>query len=257
VKAGLCDCAGLRSKLGYHSCMVEPRAEAGRIAYFGGSFDPPHAGHLAIARAALRALSLDKVLFAPVGLQPLKPGGSSASFVDRVAMTQLAIGGETGFYLSLADSPDEYSSSPNYTIGTLTRLRRSLRPGTELFLLVGADSFRTLPQWHRAAEIPFAATLIVASRPGEEFSDLASCLPSGVTSEPMMSKSNGAVVRYELTNPAVEMADLYLLPDLHYDVSATRLREEIHRRPANSIGKDAALISPAVLEYIHQHHLYA
>ena len=62
-----------------------------RVAFFGGSFDPPHCGHLAIARAARGALALDRILFAPVGLQPLKQHGASASFADRVAMTRLAI----------------------------------------------------------------------------------------------------------------------------------------------------------------------
>ena len=58
-----------------------------RVAFFGGSFDPPHLGHLAVARAARQALRLDRVLFAPVGAQPLKPKGSTASFPDRLAMT--------------------------------------------------------------------------------------------------------------------------------------------------------------------------
>src|ERR1700730_13025132 len=60
----------------------------GRVAFFGGSFDPPHLGHLAIARAASTAVGLNRVLFAPVGAQPLKPKGSTASFADRLAMTE-------------------------------------------------------------------------------------------------------------------------------------------------------------------------
>ena len=130
-----------------------------RIAFFGGSFDPPHLGHLAIARAAREKLRLEMVLFAPVGHQPLKPDGASASFEDRVAMLRLAIAGESSFQLSMADAPGE---TPNYTIDTLTRLREELDPAAELFLLIGADALRSLSQWHRAAEIPFAASLIVA-----------------------------------------------------------------------------------------------
>ena len=67
------------------------------MAFFGGSFDPPHLGHLAVARAARAAFHLDTVLFAPVGAQPLKPEGSAASFEQRLAMTRLAIAGEPGF----------------------------------------------------------------------------------------------------------------------------------------------------------------
>ena len=65
-----------------------------RVAFFGGSFDPPHLGHLAVAWAAQAALGLDTVLFAPVGAQPLKPLGSSASYEDRLALTRLAIAGD-------------------------------------------------------------------------------------------------------------------------------------------------------------------
>ena len=85
---------------------MEPTPSRGkRVAFFGGSFDPPHEGHLAVGRAARAALALDEVLFAPVGAQPLKPEGSTAGFEDRVAMTGLAIADEPGFLVSLADAP--------------------------------------------------------------------------------------------------------------------------------------------------------
>jgi nicotinate (nicotinamide) nucleotide adenylyltransferase len=145
-----------------------------RVAFFGGSFDPPHLGHLAIARAARDAFHLDRVLFAPVGAQPLKPEGSSASFEDRLAMTRLAIENEPGFELSLADAPKSSPArspqqppdySPNYTIDTLEGLRAEFGPACALYCLMGADAFFGLRRWHRAAEIPYAAALIVASRP--------------------------------------------------------------------------------------------
>src|SRR5271166_4689651 len=98
--------------------MDPHRKGAGRIAFFGGSFDPPHLGHLAVARAARAALGLDLVLFAPVGAQPLKPRGSTAPFEDRLAMTRLAIHAEPGFAVSLADAPRP-SGAPNYTLETL------------------------------------------------------------------------------------------------------------------------------------------
>ena len=142
-----------------------------RVAFFGGSFDPPHLGHLAVARAAQSALKLDTVLFAPVGAQPLKPAGSAASFEDRVAMTQWAIAGQPGFALSLADAPTP-SGAPNYSFETLRALRAQLPPGSALFCLMGADSFFALRQWHRSADIPFTASLIVASRPGQPLENL-------------------------------------------------------------------------------------
>jgi nicotinate (nicotinamide) nucleotide adenylyltransferase len=155
-----------------------------RIAFFGGSFDPPHQGHLAVARAARAALGLDSVLFAPVGVQPLKSQGSTASFPDRLAMTSRAIAGEAGFAVSLIDAPKP-SATPNYTLDTLLRLRSELPSDGRLFCLMGADSFFGLHLWHRAAEIPFVAPLIVASRPaasrpGQPLDDLRAALPQGL-----------------------------------------------------------------------------
>ena len=71
-----------------------------RIAFFGGTFDPPHCGHIAIARAAIRRLALDQVLVAPVGTQPLKGGSAHSSFEDRLAMVRLAVAGEPGSSLA-------------------------------------------------------------------------------------------------------------------------------------------------------------
>src|SRR5580658_5715037 len=105
--------------------MEQNAASGSRVAFFGGSFDPPHQGHLAVARAARAALGLDSVLFAPVGVQPLKSQGSTASFPDRLAMTSRAIAGEAGFAVSLIDAPKP-SATPNYTLDTLLRLRSEL-----------------------------------------------------------------------------------------------------------------------------------
>lgn len=220
------------------------------MAFFGGSFDPPHLGHIAVARAAQQALALDQVLFAPVGLQPLKPSGSSASFQHRAAMTQLAIAHHPGFELSLLDAPKTHASSaPNYTVDTLARLRHTLPPGAQLFLLLGADSFRTFHQWRHAAEIPFLAGLVVASRPGEDLIHPASMLPSKITAAPVPNEPD----RYSLTNPAGDHAELIVLPNLNYDISATHLRNEIQSESPTA----QPMLDPAVLAYIHQHHLYA
>ena len=83
-------------------------------------------------------------------------------------MTRLAIAGDPGFAISLADAPKP-SGAPNYTLETLQSLRTELPPGCTLFCLMGADSFVGLRRWHRAAEIPFVAPLIVASRPGHRW----------------------------------------------------------------------------------------
>src|SRR5579863_7237462 len=105
--------------------MDRDRGVQRRVAFFGGSFDPPHLGHLAVARAARAALGLDTVIFAPVGAQPLKPKGSIADFEDRVAMTRLAVADDPGFVVSLADAPMR-TGKPNFTFETLESLRGEL-----------------------------------------------------------------------------------------------------------------------------------
>jgi nicotinate-nucleotide adenylyltransferase len=135
-----------------------------RIAFFGGTFDPPHRGHIAIALAAITRLGLDQVLVAPVATQPLKGGYGHSSFEDRLAMVRLAVAGEPGLTASDVDAPIP-GGRPNYTFETLQRLRKQLQPTDELFCLVGADSFLTLKGWHRCAELLLFCDFIVAGRP--------------------------------------------------------------------------------------------
>jgi nicotinate-nucleotide adenylyltransferase len=220
-----------------------------RVAFFGGSFDPPHCGHLAIARAARERLALDCVLFAPVGVQPLKRRGAWAAFADRVEMTRLAIADEAGCELSLIDAPGTAGGRANYTAETLGRLWAE-RPGDALYLLMGADSLRTLKQWRRAEEIPFLARLVVAARPGERLEDVSAigaCLPEGVVVE----RGDGAHA-YRLRNAKGEESELTLLPELHYETSATAVRKAI--RTEGTAGDE--VIPKAVLGYIREHGLY-
>lgn len=236
-----------------------------RIAFFGGSFDPPHLGHLAVARAARDAFRLDAVLFAPVGAQPLKPEGPAAGFEDRLAMTRLAIEGEHGFAISLADAPKtvrEHDFAPNYTIDTLERMQCSLAPDSHLYCLMGADSFFGLRRWHRAAELPFVASLIIASRPGQPREGFREALPSGLMLEPASAvnenKSGVEVRAFSLVSPAGDRAPLYLLPGLDVEISATEIRNSMYgAAPAAAAASPvAALISPRVAEYIRSHRLY-
>lgn len=237
-----------------------------RVAFFGGSFDPPHNGHLAIARAARSALGLDRVLFAPVAAQPLKPRGSSAAFQDRAAMTRLAIAGDPAFELSLLDAPvmaapaqsvppESIPATPNYTLDTLVRLRAQLPADAQLFCLIGADSFLTLRRWHRAVEIPFAATLIVAARPGQSLHHLAAALPAGLSLESNRAAGLSSPVElraFTLRNDQGLTAPLYLLPGLHFDLSASAIRHDLHSGQPHS----HSLLPPSVSHYIAEHGLY-
>ena len=233
-----------------------------RIAFFGGSFDPPHLGHLAVARAARAALGLDTVLFAPVGAQPLKPSGSTAGFQDRVAMTRLAIAGEAGCALSLADAP-RATGEPNYTLETLNSLRAELPADCELYCLMGADSLAGLRDWHRAEEIPFAARLIVASRPGQPLDSLSALLPSGVTMDAEDCRegleSDVEVRCCSLIGESGRRAPFYLLPGLDVEISGSRIRQLARARVRAAEGRMAEggeLLPAAVWEYVQEHGLY-
>jgi nicotinate-nucleotide adenylyltransferase len=211
---------------------------------------------LAVARAARAALGLDTVLFAPVGAQPLKPQGSTAGFDDRLAMTRLAIASDPGFDVSLADAP-KTSGAPNYTIETLLALRAELPPEAALFCLMGADAFAGLRHWHRAAEIPFAAPLIVASRPGESLRDLKAALPEGLSLELLArpDHTGPALLRYLLRNLAGDSVPFYLLPELEIEISASEIRQQV-RAAAGGLATERELLPALVSDYIRAHGLY-
>jgi nicotinate-nucleotide adenylyltransferase len=197
-----------------------------RVALFGGSFDPPHHGHIAIATAAADVFDLDQVLFAPVGRQPLKPEGRPAPFADRLAMVELACRPDPRFAVSDLDAPRP-DGSPNYTVQTLATLHETM-PGVRLFNLSGADSFLDLRRWHEPERLLELAEWIVVSRPGFPLADLS---PLGLTPH-----QKGCV---------------HLLQTVHEDVAATNLRERLE---AGDLCTD--VLSPAVSVYIQAHHLY-
>ncbi|NLV43501.1 MAG: nicotinate (nicotinamide) nucleotide adenylyltransferase [Candidatus Hydrogenedentes bacterium] len=132
-----------------------------RIGVFGGTFDPIHLGHLAIAKTAMTQAELNKVLFVIAAAPPHKPGQSITPAETRVAMTEAAIKNEAGFELSRIelDRP-----GPSYTAVTLGLIQEAM-PGARLFFIVGYDSALDLPRWHCPDEILRRATLLIAPRP--------------------------------------------------------------------------------------------
>jgi nicotinate-nucleotide adenylyltransferase len=198
-----------------------------RVAFFGGTFDPVHRGHLAVATAAANHLALDTILFAPTGLQPLKPNGPTATFDDRLAMTWLACAADPAtasrFAASALDAPRP-DGSPNYTVHVLAALREQL-PAATLFNLVGIDSFLGLPRWHESQRLLELVEWIVVSRPGYTL-DLSALTPE-------------------------QRTRIHSLDSVHEDVSATELRQRLqHGDPCLD------LIPAAVSNYIEAHQLY-
>jgi nicotinate-nucleotide adenylyltransferase len=233
-----------------------------RIALFGGSFDPPHSGHIGIAMAAVERLRLDRVLMAPVGRQPLKRDQTQSPYEDRMAMVQLACANHPPLVASAIDAPRP-DGRYNYTYDTLQRLRETLSAADELFCLVGADSLQTLHHWHRAAEALMLAEWIVAARPGftlEALKEaLETLLPAGIhASHPERGEG---WLRLSLTGPSTTASEtgsaqqgtLWLLPDLHYEVSATDLRAALAEESA---GIPQPVLDPRVAEYAREHGLY-
>jgi nicotinate-nucleotide adenylyltransferase len=226
-----------------------------RIAFFGGTFDPPHCGHLAIARAALEHLRLDRVLFAPVGTQPLKQDLQPASFNDRVAMVRLAVANDPRLVVSLADAP-RADGQPNYTLRTLRELRQTLAPEDELYCLIGADSFLTLKQWHGAEDLLFACDFVVAGRPGFALDDLGAALPEGVRVSGTPKLLAPGCLSVLIENPARRRSQLFVLPDLRQDISATEIRAALNQASDPVSGHEEGVLPAAVITYIRAHGLY-
>jgi nicotinate-nucleotide adenylyltransferase len=189
-----------------------------RVGWFGGSFDPPHKGHVAVARAAADRFGLELVLFAPVGRQPLKDGGAGALFVDRMAMVALVCGEDSRFRASEVDAP-RVDGGANYTVDALERLMTEMSE-MELFGIVGMDAFLQMPRWREPERLREMAEWIVVTRPGYGGEVSAG---SGV----------------------------HLLEDVQMDISATMLRERLSK------GEPCAeWVAGAVLSYIAAHGLY-
>jgi len=232
-----------------------------RVAFFGGTFDPIHRGHLAIATAAADAFALDHVIFAPTGRQPLKTEGAIASFNDRLIMAALACAPDKinqpqsippgdpsprlqwkeakplfpgifptdpRFIVSSLDAPKP-NSTPNYTVDTLTELFHAM-PQVDLFAIAGADSFLTMRGWRSPDRLLELAEWIVVSRP--EFPLTEAQLAS-------------------LAFTPAQRARVHVLSTVHEDISATKLRRRLQAGDPCS-----GLLPPTVAEYIQVHHLY-
>jgi len=203
-----------------------------RIGFFGGSFDPPHLGHLAVARAAAHAFSLDRVLFVPTAHQPLKPTGAAASYQERLAMVSLLCKLQPAdvsphFEPSALDAPLP-DGAPNYTVDTLTRLRDTLPSTDRLFVILGTDAFLGLPRWRSPDTLFTLAEWIIVSRPN--------------------------VSPQELDTLKLTPAQRQRIHQLHgvcEPATATQIRALL------AAGSDCSdLLSPSLLQYIRTHHLY-
>lgn len=163
-----------------------------RIALFGGTFDPIHNAHLAIAREASRRWRLARVLFVPADRPPHKGGMTRASYEDRCRMAELACQVEPSFEVSRLEA----GTARSYSIDTIEKIRPTLQPGDELFFVIGADAFAEIQTWRRWQDVLRSVEFIVVSRPGHPYA-----VPPGVR--------------------------VHRLDDLHLPVSSSEIRQRL------------------------------
>jgi nicotinate-nucleotide adenylyltransferase len=133
-----------------------------KLAIFGGTFDPIHEAHLAVAREAAGRFQLDRVLLIPAAHPPHKAGVTQAPYVDRLRMTELACQCDPRFEASDLEA----NTLQSYSIDTIEKVRAGLAAEDELFFIIGADAFSEIRSWHRWREVARQVCFLVVSRPG-------------------------------------------------------------------------------------------
>lgn len=225
------------------------------IGFFGGTFDPIHRGHLALARAARERCKLSRVLFVPANVPPHKRKQPLLAFAHRYAMVALATAEEKDFVPSLLEAANDSESvgkknaKPNYTIDTVRRVKQSLKKIDRLFLLIGIDAFTDIAKWHEAEALFRECAFVVAARPGYSLADVANALPESLRP------------RQEVTKPFHKQAatgdlilngvNIHLLDNVYQPISSTTIREAASAR--KPLGR---FVDPPVAEYIRKMGLY-
>jgi len=246
------------------------------IALFGGTFDPVHNGHLALARAAREHFELKQVHFVPAYIPPHKPRQPLASFEDRYAMLALATADERSFLPSQLEppGPDQLdmnkeptqrprlrratnptkssahgTSGASYSIDTIRRFKPTLRKSDRLFFLIGIDAFLEIGTWKEPEALLRECEFIVGSRRGYTLADVANALPEGMRPAKAVTKPfQRQPAKGELVLGA---AHIHLLEGVDVPVSATQVRQAASQRKA--LGR---LVPESVAKYIQKMNLY-
>lgn len=232
-----------------------------KIGLFGGTFDPIHRGHTALAQAAREQFGLSRILFIPAHVPPHKQKQPLTSFAHRYAMVTLATAPERSFIPSLLEAPAEELQSPagkaakptapapNYTIDTVRRVKQGLKKIDQIFFLIGIDAFREIAKWHQSEALFAECEFIVASRPGYSLADIANSLPEKLRPAAHITKpfekqpAKGDLVLQGVT--------IHVLDSVHYAISATAIRDAI--AAGKPLGK---FLDPAVADYLKKTELY-
>ena len=234
------------------------------IGLLGGTFDPIHHGHLALARGAQEHFKLGCIYFAPANIPPHKQRHPLASYFHRYAMVALATMNERAFVPSLLEAPEETpiaapnnkkrqaehaTPGANYTIDTVRRLKQTLKKSDHLFFLIGIDAFKDIATWHEAAVLFRECEFIVGSRPGYSLADVANALPEGL--RPKSSVTKPFAKQPAKGDLVLAGATVHLLEGLHQNVSSTAIRDAVAAKK-----RLTKFVDPAVAEYIKKEGLY-
>jgi nicotinate-nucleotide adenylyltransferase len=234
------------------------------IGLLGGTFDPIHHGHLALAKAAKERFDLGRIHFVPANVPPHKQSRAVTPYFHRFAMVALATLGEKAFVPSALEAPGVVTTvvpgpksrtakdavpGANYTIDTVKRLKESLKKSDRLFFLIGMDAFSEIAHWRQAEALFRECEFIVASRPGYSLADVANALPEKI--RPPKSVSQPFAKQPAAGDLVLSGATLHLLENVHQAVSATAIREAVvARKPLRKF------VDAGVEEYIKKEGLY-
>ncbi|HZB45837.1 MAG TPA: nicotinate-nucleotide adenylyltransferase [Pyrinomonadaceae bacterium] len=216
-----------------------------RIALYGGTFDPVHVGHTALARRLLEQFSLDEVLFIPAHVAPHKRDREVSPALHRYAMLALATQGEERFRVSTVelDAPE----SP-YTVGTLERFVATTGREARLFFVMGADSWQEITTWREWERVLTLTDIVVVTRPGYEVGT-SHVTPS--IRERVVDLRRGRGSFEEALKEEAGGTRIYLSDAVVMDVSATGVR-----RAARDGAELGGMVAPPVAEYIRKYGLY-
>jgi len=217
-----------------------------RIGIFGGTFNPIHNGHIAIAGQTCEALGLDRILFIPTGDPPHKSHDHLAPGNHRYEMVRLAIGSEPRFSIS---DIELRRPGKSYTIDTIRILQQEYGTNSALYFLIGLDAFLEFSTWREPKALLGLCSFVVISRPGLSFQSLSTMpLLPHLPVQPLADLDAGRRSTWDMVIGAQRLICLQLPPS---DVSASDIRRRIGRKlPV------ANLLPPSVESYILQHHLY-
>ncbi|CAK6476099.1 nicotinate-nucleotide adenylyltransferase [Peribacillus castrilensis] len=177
-----------------------------KIGILGGTFNPPHIGHLIIANEVLDALELDEIRFMPNHVPPHKEKSEEVTDMDRLAMLENAIAGNPSFYIEGIEIERKGTS---YTYDTI-KLLKELEPANEFYFIIGADMIEYLPNWHRIDELVHMVNFVGVKRPGYNENTVYPItmvkVPQMFISSSMIRRKlrTGKTVKYLIADPVVK-----------------------------------------------------